>query len=101
MIVFELVWSIHEYKLFFFSAGYKQVKCLLLTYIVVCFLWVVVLVVGGVLAYIFRQQVADTILAEMIAEIRNYDPSDSHSSVTRSEMSQRCVKIRAEWVMGN
>jgi len=65
-------------------AGYKQVKCLLLTYIVVCLLWVVVLVVGGVLAYIFRQQVADTILAEMIAEIRNYDPSDSHSSVTRA-----------------
>merc|ERR1719220_3280845 len=41
-------------------AGYKQVKCLLLSYIVFIFFFVI-LVVGGVLAYIFRTQVVHTI----------------------------------------
>ena len=65
-------------------AGYKQIKCLLLTYTVFMFLLFVVMVVGGVLAYIFREQVENTIKAEMIADIRNYDPSQPDSSVTRA-----------------
>ena len=67
---------------FLISAGYKQVKCLLLTYIVFIFLFFVILIVGGVLAYIFREQVVSTIQAEMIADIRLYDPSNSEDSVT-------------------
>jgi len=65
-------------------AGYKQVKCLLLTYIVFVFLFFVILLVGGVLAYIFREQVVNTIQAEMIADIRNYDPEDAEAAVTRA-----------------
>ena len=59
-------------------------KCLLLTYIVFVFLFFVILVVGGVLAYIFREQVVNTIQAEMIADIRNYDPEDAEAAVTRA-----------------
>ena len=44
----------------------------------------VVTVVGGVLAYIFREQVKNTIRAEMIADLRNYDPLEPESSVTRA-----------------
>ena len=66
------------------SAGYKQVKCLLLTYTVFMLLLFVVMVVGGVLAYIFREQVTETIRAEMIADLRNYDPLEPESSVTRA-----------------
>ena len=65
------------------SAGYKQIKCLLLTYTVFMLLLFVVMVVGGVLAYIFREQVKNTIRAEMIADLRNYDP-ETESSVTRA-----------------
>ena len=43
-----------------------------------------ILVVGGVLAYIFRTQVVHTIQAEMIADIRNYDPEDAEAAVTRA-----------------
>ena len=59
-------------------------KCLLLTYIVFVFLFFVILLVGGVLAYIFREQVENTIQAEMIADIRNYDPEKPESSVSRA-----------------
>jgi len=65
-------------------AGYKQIKCLLLTYTVFMLLLFVVMVVGGVLAYIFREQVKNTIRAEMIADLRNYDPLEPESSVTRA-----------------
>lgn len=65
-------------------AGYKQIKCLLLTYTVFMFLLFVVMVVGGVLAYIFREQVENTIKAEMIADIRNYDPGEPEKSVTKA-----------------
>ena len=77
------MWFELSYKLNI-SAGYKQIKCLLLTYTVFMLLLFVVTVVGGVLAYIFREQVKNTIRAEMIADLRNYDPLEPESSVTRA-----------------
>merc|ERR1719445_379188 len=65
-------------------AGYKQVKCLLLTYVVFVFLFFVILIIGGVLAYIFREQAVNTIQAEMIADIRAYDPDNRDDIVTRA-----------------
>ena len=65
-------------------AAVKEVKCLLLTYSVFSLLTMVILGVGGVLAYIFRDQVVNTIQAEMILDIRNYDPSDKDNSVTQA-----------------
>ena len=65
-------------------AAVKEVKCLLLTYAVFMLLLFVILSVGGVLAYIFREQVTETIRAEMIADLRNYDPLEPESSVTRA-----------------
>merc|ERR1719317_1735524 len=66
-----------------FSA-YKEVKCLLLTYFVFMSLLFVILFVGGILCYIFREQVSNTIQAEMIADIRNYDPYDPENKVTKA-----------------
>ena len=65
-------------------AAVKEVKCLLLTYAVFMLLLLVILSVGGVLAYIFREQVKNTIQAEMLADIRNYDPREPESSVSRA-----------------
>ena len=48
------------------------------------FLFFVILIVGGVLAYIFREQAVNTIQAEMIADIRAYDPDNRDDIVTRA-----------------
>merc|ERR1719350_665786 len=44
-------------------AAFKEVKCLLLTYFVFMSLLFVILLVGGILSYIFREQVTNTIQA--------------------------------------
>merc|ERR1719233_2289710 len=66
-----------------FSA-YKEVKCLLLTYFIFMFLLFIILFISGILSYIFREQVSNTIQAEMIADIRNYDPDDPENKVTKA-----------------
>jgi len=38
-------------------AARKEIKCFVLTYFIVLLLFTVVLVIGGVLAYVFREQV--------------------------------------------
>ena len=65
-------------------AAFKEVKCLLLTYFVFMSLLFVILLVGGILSYIFREQVTNTIQAEMIADIRNYNPADPEDTVTKA-----------------
>eukprot|EP00090_Calanus_glacialis_P009851 TRINITY_DN18247_c0_g1_i1.p1 TRINITY_DN18247_c0_g1~~TRINITY_DN18247_c0_g1_i1.p1 ORF type:complete len:246 (-),score=36.22 TRINITY_DN18247_c0_g1_i1:843-1580(-) len=65
-------------------AAFKEVKCLLLTYFVFMSLLFVILLVGGILSYIFREQVTNTIQAEMIADIRNYNPDDPENTVTKA-----------------
>merc|ERR1719431_1151735 len=65
-------------------AAFKEVKCLLLTYVVFMLLLFVILLVGGVLAYIFREQVSNTIQAEMIHDIRNYNPADPDNRITKA-----------------
>ena len=83
-------------------AAAKEVKCLLLTYAVFMLLLLVILAVGGVLAYIFREQVVNTIQAEMIADIRNYDPDNPDDSVTKAwdetQSQLRCCGLLTEQV---
>eukprot|EP00092_Neocalanus_flemingeri_P030403 GFUD01033003.1.p1 GENE.GFUD01033003.1~~GFUD01033003.1.p1 ORF type:complete len:248 (+),score=55.71 GFUD01033003.1:252-995(+) len=65
-------------------AAVKEVKCLLLTYFTFMLLIFVILTVGGILTYIFREQVGNTIKAEMIADIRSYDPDNPKNTVTKA-----------------
>ena len=65
-------------------AAFKEVKCLLLTYFVFMSLFFVILMIGGILAYIFREQVSNSIQAEMIADIRSYNPDDPEAKVTKA-----------------
>ena len=51
-------------------AAAKEVKCLLLTYAVFMLLLLVILAVGGVLAYIFRDQVRDKRQGFRIQELK-------------------------------
>lgn len=63
-------------------AAMKEIKCFLLTYNVLMLLLLVILMVGGTLSYIFREQVEWTMKAEMMADLRNYLPGSSEDPVT-------------------
>jgi len=74
-------------------AAYKEIKCFLLTYNVLMLLLFVILTIGGTLAYIFREQVQWTMKAEMIADIRSYQPGDTHNSITKAwDLTQSQLK---------
>merc|ERR1711963_398483 len=50
-------------------------RILLLAYFVFVLLMFVVLLLGGVFAYVFREQIASNMKPEMMATMREYDPS--------------------------
>jgi len=65
-------------------AARKEIKCFVLTYFVVLLLFTVVLVIGGVLAYVFREQVEWTMRAEMLTELRRYNPATPTEPTTQA-----------------
>jgi len=83
-------------------AAVKEIKCFLLTYFVLLFLLSIITMVGGVLAYVFREQVAWTMKAEMVTEVRNYLPDQPEAPVTRAwDMTQSqlgCCGLMTEQV---
>ena len=74
----------------------KEVKCMLLTYFISLFLMFVVLLVGGVLGYVFRAQVEDNLRPEMIHTIEEYDPVLGETDpITKAwDDTQRNVRFR-------
>ncbi|TRY72974.1 hypothetical protein TCAL_15697 [Tigriopus californicus] len=60
----------------------KEVKCMLLTYFIFLFLMFVVLLIGGVLGYVFRNQVEDNLRPEMKHTIEEYDPGNLNDPIT-------------------
>lgn len=62
----------------------KETKCLLLSYFILLFLMFVVLLVGGVIAYVFRHQVENTMRPEMLYSINEYDPSRPDDPMTKA-----------------
>merc|ERR1719242_925613 len=77
-------------------AAVKEIKFVLL------FLLSIITMVGGVLAYVFREQVAWTMKAEMVTEVRNYLPDQPEAPVTRAwDMTQsqlHCCGLMTEQV---
>merc|ERR1712106_165054 len=52
-------------------------------YIIVIASCFIIFMIGGILTYIFREQVSNSIQAEMIADIRSYNPDDPEAKVTK------------------
>ena len=72
----------------------KEVKCMLLTYFIFLFLMFVVLLIGGVLGYVFRGQVEDNLRPEMTHTIEEYDPSLKDEPITAAwDDTQRNVSL--------
>jgi len=67
---------------FGFFAAYKEAKVLHLTYFVFISVLLLVLAIGAVLAYVFTEQVDLTMKAEMISDVRHYDPNNPDGAIT-------------------
>merc|ERR550539_1171961 len=69
---------------------------------ILLFVLSIITMVGGVLAYVFREQVAWTMKAEMVTEVRNYLPDQPEAPVTRAwDMTQSqlgCCGLMTEQV---
>merc|ERR1719328_438371 len=64
--------------------SFAENRILLLTYFVFVLLLFVVLLIGGVLAYVFRYQVAGNMKPEMMLTIREYDPTIPNDPITKT-----------------
>jgi len=62
--------------------AFKEIKAALLTYFVLLLLLFVVLVVAGILGYIFRAQIRDSLKPEMMYTVTKYDPNNPNLPVT-------------------
>eukprot|EP00096_Caligus_rogercresseyi_P009187 TRINITY_DN3074_c0_g1_i1.p1 TRINITY_DN3074_c0_g1~~TRINITY_DN3074_c0_g1_i1.p1 ORF type:complete len:261 (-),score=14.88 TRINITY_DN3074_c0_g1_i1:607-1389(-) len=71
----------------------KDTKYILLTYFISIFFLSVVLVIGGVLSYVFRDQVKHNLKPEMLHTIDIYRPDDVASEITDAwDATQRNLK---------
>uniref|UniRef100_A0A0A9VZB5 Tetraspanin n=2 Tax=Lygus hesperus TaxID=30085 RepID=A0A0A9VZB5_LYGHE len=55
----------------------KEIKCMLLTYALFLFIVLVVMLVGGILGYVFREKVRHTMEVEMYSTIKQYNEKRS------------------------
>ncbi|RWS03895.1 tetraspanin-11-like protein [Dinothrombium tinctorium] len=52
--------------------AYKEIKCILVTYFIILFMLFVVMLVGGILGYVFRSEVDERMHSEMVTTVRSY-----------------------------
>ena len=90
-------------SLFGFYSSYKEVKSLLVVYLAVSILLLTVLVMGGVMAYVFRHQIELNMKSQLMSDLRLYDPGNSESGVSlswdRTQSSLQCCGIKTVQVL--
>jgi len=64
--------------------SFTEKRLLLLAYFLFVLLMFVVLLLGGVFAYVFRQQIKSNMKPAMMDTIRDYDPSKPEDPITKS-----------------
>jgi len=69
-------------SLFGCYAAFREVKCLLVIYSAFSCLGVTVLVMAGLMAYIFRMQVGENMKAQLVRDLHSYDPRQPDSALT-------------------
>uniref|UniRef100_A0A224Z905 Tetraspanin n=1 Tax=Rhipicephalus zambeziensis TaxID=60191 RepID=A0A224Z905_9ACAR len=52
--------------------AFKEIKCMLLTYFIILFMIFITMLVGGILGYVFRNEVDDRMYQEMVMSIPSY-----------------------------
>ncbi|CAG2119943.1 unnamed protein product, partial [Medioppia subpectinata] len=53
--------------------AYKEIRCMLLTFFIILFFLFILMLVGGILGYVFRNQVDDRMYREMITTVALYN----------------------------
>lgn len=82
----------------------KEIKCMLLMYFIITLLLFIVLLMGGILGYVFRAQAKETVHTTLIQKMKDYDPDQSTSKVTRAwddtQSALKCcgVDTPGDWV---
>ncbi|CAG5104496.1 Similar to TSPAN11: Tetraspanin-11 (Bos taurus) [Cotesia congregata] len=71
----------------------REVKCMLLTYFIIVFLLFVIMLIGGVLGYVFRSKVIGTIEQEMRNTMRLYDKHDIHDAWDTTQRTFHCCGV--------
>ena len=84
-------------SIFGFYSSYKEVKSLVVVYTAVSVLLLSVLVMGGVIAYVFRHQIETNMKAGLMSDLRRYEPGSS-SPITlswdRTQARLECCGIK-------
>ncbi|KAF0300896.1 Tetraspanin-11 [Amphibalanus amphitrite] len=66
----------------------KEVRCMLFTYFIILLVLFVVLLVGGIVSYVFRHRVKDTIMAQMMASQDEYETNQAAKDAWDAAQSQ-------------
>ncbi|XP_068247130.1 tetraspanin-9 [Palaemon carinicauda] len=82
----------------------KEIKCMLLTYFIFVLLLFVILLIGGILGYVFKDKAGTTIKHSMTSAMKEYSPN-SGSSITKAwdetQIAMKCCGIESpltEWL---
>ena len=78
-------------------SSYKEVKSLVLVHTAVSLLLLVVLVMSGVIAYVFRDQIETNMKAGLMSDLRRYQPGSSSPVTTawdRTQARLECCGIK-------
>ena len=84
-------------SIFGFYSSYKEVKSLVVVYTAVSVLLLSVLVMGGVIAYVFRHQIETNMKAGLMSDLRRYEPGDTSPislSWDRTQTRLQCCGIK-------
>ncbi|XP_023227018.1 tetraspanin-11-like [Centruroides sculpturatus] len=72
----------------------REVKCMLLTFFIILFMIFITMLVGGILAYVFRNEVENRMRTEMIMTIPLYDNDTAVTDAWNAVQSQfKCCGI--------
>lgn len=71
-----------------FLGAIKEIKCMLLAFFIILFMIFITMLVGGILGYVFRNEVDDRMYAEMLMTIKLYQ-NDSEVTDAWDEVHSR------------
>ncbi|KAG1672308.1 Tetraspanin-11 [Nymphon striatum] len=74
----------------------REIKCMLLTYFIILFLIFIILLIGGVLAYVFRDKVENTVKTEMMKAVHDYGNDDTRGKVITDSWDSTQRKVRVD-----
>lgn len=69
---------------FGFYGAVKRVKCLLFTYFMLVLALFIIIILGGVLSYVFRAEIKHHLKGQLINDIPLYNPDSGWNGVTRA-----------------